>query len=462
MQTHLNNILLALADPSIKIVVIKGPAGSGKTSFIPLVCQSVANVVVLAFANKAVNVLHSKGISKARTIHSSLFEMLDTGRKKTVQKPVLDPLTCKPMVDPNNSSGFLYNEIEEPIFTQTFSQQALKTRKLIHEDASFENVVLLIDEASMVNSEIWYNLIENFDGKIIAIGDPNQLPPVEADREKIVYDYVNFFNRAPATITLTTIHRQDANSEILTIANHFLATKKDATVISIPHICTDDVVSTSADSDKPFSDWLYDNLHTYDIVISQLNETVSKINSRIRNLKFATEFQNLPAAKRMIPRVGERLYVEGSFEHEFNIKFDENGEKESSESKKLFKGQFIIIQDFLGLDSINNLAVINAVDENGYVWECLPIKLNFIGLNTKPKIAGVRVCWGYAITCHKAQGSQWENVLVIDTRFFERLPSNPTPEDWSKFHGRKPFLYTAVTRASRELVLVSWNKFLSL
>ena len=50
--------------------------------------------------------------------------------------------------------------------------------------------------------------------------------------------------------------------------------------------------------------------------------------------------------------------------------------------------------------------------------------------------------YGYALTCHSAQGSEWNNVLVIEETF---------PFD-KKEHAR--WLYTAATRASEKLVLV--------
>jgi exodeoxyribonuclease-5 len=51
--------------------------------------------------------------------------------------------------------------------------------------------------------------------------------------------------------------------------------------------------------------------------------------------------------------------------------------------------------------------------------------------------------FGWAITCHKAQGSQWENVLVWDDGL------GRTPED------RNRWLYTAITRAEKGLVLLA-------
>jgi len=50
--------------------------------------------------------------------------------------------------------------------------------------------------------------------------------------------------------------------------------------------------------------------------------------------------------------------------------------------------------------------------------------------------------WGYAITCHKAQGSQWTNIVVYDDGL------SRTAED------RNRWLYTAITRAERGLVIL--------
>lgn len=53
-----------------------------------------------------------------------------------------------------------------------------------------------------------------------------------------------------------------------------------------------------------------------------------------------------------------------------------------------------------------------------------------------PKVA--RLTFGYAITCHKAQGSQWGDVLVIDEGDLWKRPDQDESMLW---------LYTAVTRA---------------
>jgi exodeoxyribonuclease-5 len=54
----------------------------------------------------------------------------------------------------------------------------------------------------------------------------------------------------------------------------------------------------------------------------------------------------------------------------------------------------------------------------------------------------IETVWGYAITCHKSQGSQWENVIVYDDGL------GRTAED------RARWLYTAITRAEQGLAII--------
>ncbi|CAK0749668.1 hypothetical protein WCLP8_2040002 [uncultured Gammaproteobacteria bacterium] len=54
----------------------------------------------------------------------------------------------------------------------------------------------------------------------------------------------------------------------------------------------------------------------------------------------------------------------------------------------------------------------------------------------------IEAVWGWAITCHKSQGSQWENVIVFDDGL------GRTAED------RARWLYTAITRAEKGLVIL--------
>ena len=60
----------------------------------------------------------------------------------------------------------------------------------------------------------------------------------------------------------------------------------------------------------------------------------------------------------------------------------------------------------------------------------------------------IETVWGYAITCHKAQGSQWDDVVLFD-------------ESWAFRDTRERWLYTAVTRAQKEVTLIGDIRTLS-
>jgi hypothetical protein len=62
-------------------------------------------------------------------------------------------------------------------------------------------------------------------------------------------------------------------------------------------------------------------------------------------------------------------------------------------------------------------------------------------LNHKNKLPK-EFTYGYAVTCHKAQGSQWEKVLIVE----EKFPFDKTE------HAR--WLYTALTRAEEKAVII--------
>jgi exodeoxyribonuclease-5 len=67
-------------------------------------------------------------------------------------------------------------------------------------------------------------------------------------------------------------------------------------------------------------------------------------------------------------------------------------------------------------------------------------------LRTDPYYNALRVKYAYTVTCHKAQGGQWESVYV-DLGF--RPDEAATTPDFYRW------LYTAITRARRRLTLIS-------
>ena len=67
------------------------------------------------------------------------------------------------------------------------------------------------------------------------------------------------------------------------------------------------------------------------------------------------------------------------------------------------------------------------------------------GMQTDPYLNALRCSYGYAITCHKAQGGEWDSVYIVPQR---NIMLNPTKASYQ-------WIYTALTRAKNAVYFVS-------
>ena len=65
-------------------------------------------------------------------------------------------------------------------------------------------------------------------------------------------------------------------------------------------------------------------------------------------------------------------------------------------------------------------------------------------MQSDPYLNALRCSYGYAVTCHKAQGGEWNNVYVD----FGMIACNPTQEKYQ-------WVYTAITRAKETLHILN-------
>mgnify|MGYP003349614729 FL=1 len=128
------------------------------------------------------------------------------------------------------------------------------------------------------------------------------------------------------------------------------------------------------------------------------------------------------------PIVGDRIIADGAFMIE---------DDEGNVTTNITKGDDLEIVSISEVDAKNNLMWVKFKD----VPNAIPLSVAHITGDRVPKgISALRWLYGYAITCHKAQGSGWNNVLVID--------SYSRPEDARRWR------YTAATRAIGNLIVL--------
>ncbi|BCX13622.1 MAG: exodeoxyribonuclease V [Candidatus Dojkabacteria bacterium] len=262
--------------------------------------------------------------------------------------------------------------------------------------------LIILDEASMINKRIWQDLL-SFKIPIIAVGDHGQLPPIGE----------NFNLLEKPDLRLEEVHRQAQNNPIIKLSMMLRAGKE------IPVGKYSDKVKKISSNSIDFYDEmeraLSHNLNEK-LILCGYNNTRIKINQEIR----------ARLEKYGPPQPGDRVICLKN-NHKKNIANGMLGKiiKINDDSEDLFQAQIQM--------------------DNGILFEGLVSKRSFN--STENIIVKQRDVdyfdFGYALTTHKAQGSQAKSVVVFEERF-----KNMDDETWFRW------LYTAITRAEEELLII--------
>jgi exodeoxyribonuclease-5 len=276
---------------------------------------------------------------------------------------------------------------------------------ILNEESKLKDAkLLIIDECSMVGEELARDVL-SFNVKVLVLGDPAQLPPVK--------DAGFFTERVKPDAMLTEVHRQAAGNPIIRLSMDIRAG------VPLRHgdfgACK--VVPWSRDALDPLAILAADQL------LVGKNLTRERMNDRYRVLS------NCRARN---PTLGEKLVC---------LKNDR--------SKSLFNGGLWRV---VKLRKANEAAINLVVepDDAGETVRAVEVKIRsefFIGedavraLTWEQLKETQQMTFGYALTVHKAQGSQWKNVIL----FNEAGVFGQDAQRW---------LYTGVTRAAEKLTVV--------
>lgn len=386
-------ILTAKQEEGLKIAVkrykdhepwtcIAGYAGTGKSTLVKFIVQALNldenAVCYIAYTGKAAKVLRDKGCANAMTAHRLLYQSF-------------------PRAD-----GTFYHKIKRPL------------------DHPYDLIV--VDEISMLPKEIW-DLLLSHNIHVICLGDPFQLPPIGEDNGVLYNPHV----------FLDEIMRQAQESEIIRLTMDIREGK------SLPLFKGNEVQIFDQKD-------MVDGMFTWaDQIIVAKNETRRNINSRVRNMIFnATSEEPVEGDKiiclrnswETVTEAGDVL-VNGTIGTMHNICYFQ-------------------YHPFLKPKLTANF-ISDDCEEDA---KSSPIDMYFRNLNIDYKLLTtgeptvteknfrhfpkefrpLNFDYGYCITCHKAQGSEYGKVLVVE----EYLRGND--------HAR--WLYTAATRAKDKLVIV--------
>lgn len=295
--------------------------------------------------------------------------------------------------------GLIYKPVEDPV-------TGITEFKLNHDSPAAYAKLIIIDEVSMVGEELAQDLL-SYGTKILVLGDPAQLPPVKGE---------GFFINAEPDMLLTEIHRQAAENPIIRMSMDV----REGRGLT-PGQYGDSIVVRRADVDK---DFIREQVLAADQVLCGLNKSRQSFNVRIRELKGLRGF--VPWQ----PACGDRLVclkndrVKGLLNgglwtvHKFT--------KPSSSTRIELRLSSLDYDDAQQLDVLVPMQFFNGTDGE---------------MDWREKRRSDQFTYGWALTCHKAQGSAWDNVMLFD----ESAVFRESAANW---------LYTGITRAASKVVVV--------
>ncbi|MBV2183593.1 MAG: ATP-dependent RecD-like DNA helicase [Rhizobium sp.] len=260
--------------------------------------------------------------------------------------------------------------------------------------------LIVIDECSMVDEQLGRDLM-SFGTPILVLGDPGQLPPVSGG---------GFFTDQEPDYLLTEIHRQARDNPIIQLAMHVREGKE----IMYGDYGTAKVISKA--------DVTQDLVLGADQVLVGTNKTRRRYNKRLRELKgFTVDY----------PQAGDKLVC-----------------LRNDQVKGLLNGslwQVMTSSRETVKPGINLLIKPEDDDMDRGAAKIKLLKAAFEDVEAEIPWATRKrydeFDYGYALTVHKAQGSQWNDVVLFD-------------ESWAFRDTRERWLYTAVTRAAETLTIV--------
>ena len=373
-----------------KYTVIAGYAGAGKSTLVRFIIEELktygvkeTDVCFACFTGKAAQVLLKKGNKNVITLHKLLYKSI-----------------------PKESGGFV--RIPNP---------------------SIPYKIVVVDEVSMAPKTLM-DLLFKHDVYVICLGDPFQLPPVDKKEDNHLLDAPHIF--------LDEIMRQAQESEIIQLS---MAIRENRPI----------EVFQGKEVQILNKEELNTGMLTWaDQILVATNVTRISINAQMRKLlNFGEQ-----------PQDGDKIICLRNYWDCFS----DNEEPLVNGTIGILKDSFLtkrylpsIVKSTDGLSHID-LIMGDFISDSGMYFHSLEMDKKMIDtgefsldwktvyqLNRNPKtrdIPPLEFTYGYAITCHKAQGSEWDKVLVIE----EKFPFDKTE------HAR--WLYTAVTRSSEKLVLV--------
>lgn len=427
---------------SDSIFLLKGYAGTGKSSLIGALVKTMTDfeqkTVLLAPTGRAAKVFSSYSSHPAFTIHKKIY------RQKRFS---------------GEASGFV------PMDN-------------LHKDTLF-----IVDEASMISNDgidsfsfgtgrVLDDLIHYIYGgencRLLLIGDEAQLPPVmQESSPALQIDVLKGYGLEVLSTTMTQIVRQAGNSGILFNATHIRNALLENTTELFPKLKLDgfdDIRKVSGEEliDEISAAYDRDGIEET-MIVSRSNKRANIYNEGVRNRILYRE-EELSSGDMLMVTKNNYFWTENVEQ----VDFLANGELleilRVRRTQEIYGFRFcdvlvkhpdydIELEIKILIDTLHSETTGLSQEKNAELF--YNILEDYADITTKngkmqkmkvdPFYNAVQVKYGYAVTCHKAQGGEWTNVF-LDIGYITEEHLGINFYRW---------LYTALTRASKRLYLVN-------
>jgi len=458
-QRHaLENLNQFITSSDDKVFIIRGYAGTGKTTLVKeiirLLKEKKLELLLMASTGRAAKILSNVTGHNATTVHSAIYAYKDFNLN-------LDKVAEERKKHKKDNSGYLFLLFELTVLP-----------------LSKERRFYIIDEASMVGdkedktaaqaffgSGRLLNDLLKFDpnGKFIFVGDECQLPPVNEEISPALSAsyFREKYDVSAKSVVLTEIVRQGSTNDLIVSSHKIRKLYAEPPLVKWAKFPLKnyrnikifiDQASMLNDYVKRIKNEGY-NSATY---ICRTNKSCDAVTSLIRPVLGLTSpkmqkgdllliTQNNLISGLMNGDLVEVVSV-GLPKHRAQLSFIQ------VELKELFTQKVysqLMIEEIL-YNSQTNLTP----EQQKELFMDYHYRMKKLGINQKDPIFkermrtdiylnALRAVFGFALTCHKSQGGEWEHVYLDIPRSF---PLNPSAETYQ-------WLYTAMTRAKTQLYI---------
>jgi len=440
-----NKILLKLVEyittlGNRSIFLLKGYAGTGKTTLISALVKSLPSIgkrsVLLAPTGRAAKVLAKYSKKKSSTLHKKIYWIRTT------------------------KNGNTFITLKENLHTNTIF--IVDEASMIPEDAKDG-----INKRSLLEDLIKY-VYEGIDCKLILIGDTAQLPPVNLDISPAL-DENNLDKKYQKQVIhqeLKKVVRQEKNSMVLENATH-LRELIEGNIKKLPKIkLNQEVVRiSSGDELQEYIEKSYGNSGVENTtIICRSNKRANQYNDRIRS-EILWQEDIISAGDILMVVRNNYFWLDEKSEAGFLANGDIIEVTRIKEIIERYGFKFakasIRLMDYENENEIDTILLLDTINSESpslkydeYKKLYTEVGLDYKGqkdINKKIKenefFNAIQIKFGYSITCHKAQGGQWKNVF-IDIGYFKKEMLDKNYLRW---------LYTAFTRSTENLYLIGFN-----